>query len=68
MVCHSRAGGGCSATRMEGLVDVTLPQHLELHLGPLPVTVISAVSRLDAARRRLVNGGTYEHPPILPMI
>ena len=27
-----------------GLVDVTLPQHLESHLGPMPVTEVSAVS------------------------
>lgn len=33
---------------VRGLVDVTLPQHLESYLGPLPITVISAVS-LSAA-------------------
>lgn len=27
-----------------GLVDVTLPQHLESYLGPMPVTEVSAVS------------------------
>ena len=38
------ASGVFSAYMMTGLVDVTLPQHLERHLGPLSVTAISAVS------------------------
>lgn len=38
--------GVFSAYMTTGLVDVTLPQHLESYLGPMPVTEVSAVSSL----------------------
>jgi len=38
--------GVFSAYMMTGLMDATLPQHLEEHLGPLTVSAVSAISSL----------------------
>lgn len=53
-VCLAVAGV-FTAYLMTGLVDATLPQHLEAYLGPMPVSIVSEVSSVRNLAYLLVS-------------